>query len=121
MAYRVKITAPAEADAYAAFEQILELTPQGAQKWLSGLIDAIFSLEEMPTRCQIIPEAEEIGQPIRQLLYGKRSGTYRILFDMQENSEEGLRVRVLRIWHGARDRIKAEDLTDAGPGENGER
>ena len=110
MAYRVKLTQPAEADAYAAFEHIRELSPQSAEKWLRGLFEAVSTLEEMPSRCAIIPEAEELDLPLRQLLYGKRSGIYRIIFNIQELSEEGPRVRVLRIWHGARDEIRAEDI-----------
>jgi hypothetical protein len=58
----------------------------------------------------VIPEADELGRPVRHLLYGKRTGVYRIIFDIQETSEEGRRVRVLRIWHGTRDRITTEDI-----------
>lgn len=58
----------------------------------------------------MIPEADELGHPARHLLYGKRSGQYRIIFDIQEESEEGPCVRVLRIWHGSRDVITASDI-----------
>ncbi len=64
----------------------------------------------MPARCPVIPEADELGHPVRHLLYGRRTGVYRVIFDIQEVSEEGPRVRVLRIWHGARDAITAEDI-----------
>ena len=60
--------------------------------------------------CPLIPEAEELSYPARHLLYGKRSAIYRVIFDIQEESEEGPRVRVLRIRHGARDAISAEYL-----------
>ena len=72
MAYKVKLTATAEADAYAAYDYIREFSPRSAQKWLRELFQAIFTLDEMPSRCPVIAEAEEIGQPLRQLLYGKR-------------------------------------------------
>jgi plasmid stabilization system protein ParE len=110
MAYRVNLTAKAEADAYAAYEHIREVAPRSAEKWLIGLFALIQTLDEMPSRCALIPEAEEVGHPARQLLYGKRSGTYRIIFDIQEQSEEGPRIRVLRIRHGARAPITAEDI-----------
>ena len=110
MAYKVRLTAPAEADAYAAFERIREVAPRSAEKWLRGLFAAIQTLEEMPARCSLIPEATELAHPARQLLYGKRTGIYRIIFDVQEQSEEGPRVRVLRIWHGARDAITVADI-----------
>ena len=110
MTYEVKLTAPAEADAYAAYEYIRELSPGRAENWLRELFHAIFTLGEMPSRCPLISEAEDIGHPLRQLLYGKRTGTYRIIFDIQEESDEGPRVRVLRIWHGARNEITATDI-----------
>ena len=65
MAYRVSLAAPAEADAYAAFERIREAAPMHAEKWLTGLFKAIFTLDELPARCPVIPEAKELGFPAR--------------------------------------------------------
>src|SRR6266851_5337025 len=110
MAYKVRLTALAEADAYAAFERIRAASPAHAERWLTGLFQAVLSLGEMPARCPLIPEAEEIGRDIRQLVYGKRSGIHRIIFDIQEQSDEGPRVRVLRVWHGSRERLRVEDI-----------
>src|SRR5712691_6712128 len=110
MAYTVSLTARAEADAYAASERIRAVAPASAARWLTGLFTAIRTLTDMPARCPMIPEAAALGHPVRHLLYGKRTGVYRIIFDIQEESEEGPRVRVLRIWHGTRDRITAEDI-----------
>ena len=110
MAYRVSLTARAEADAYRAFERIREVAPESAERWLTGLFSAITSLAEMPARCPVIPEADDLGRPIRHLMYGRRTATYRIIFDIQEESEEGPRVRVLRIWYGGRDTLAAQDI-----------
>ena len=110
MAYTVSLTALAEADAYTAFERIRAVAPASVARWLTGLFAAIRTLADMPARCPVIPEADEIGSPVRHLLYGRRSGIYRIIFDIQEDSEEGPHVRVLRIWHGVRDAITAEDI-----------
>jgi hypothetical protein len=71
MAYRVSLAAPAETDAYTAFERIREAAPLHADMWLIGLFKAIFSLVEIPTRCPVIPEVKELGYPARHLLYGK--------------------------------------------------
>ncbi|MGC2656409.1 MAG: type II toxin-antitoxin system RelE/ParE family toxin [Bryobacteraceae bacterium] len=109
MAYRVSLAAPAEADAYAAFERIREAAPMHAWKWLTGLFKAIFSLDEMPARCPVIPEAEELGYPARHLLYGKRNGVYRIIFHIREEERH---VRVLRVWHTSRDTITAADVEE---------
>ena len=111
MTYAVKLTAPAESDAYQAFERIREVAPMSADTWLRKLFAAIATLAEMPDRCPMIPEAGELGHPARHLLFGKRTGQYRIIFDIQEASDEGPRVRILRIWHGSRDAIAAADIT----------
>ena len=70
MVYKVRLTSRAESDAYESYERIKIEAPRQAEKWLRGLFRAIFTLEQMPRRCAIIPEAEELGNEVRQLLYG---------------------------------------------------
>jgi len=64
MAYRVKLTALAQADAYQAFEYIREDAPGRAQEWLNGLFQEIDTLEEMPRRCPVIAEARDVGREV---------------------------------------------------------
>jgi plasmid stabilization system protein ParE len=109
MAYRVSLAAPAERDLHSAYERIRDLAPQHAEKWLTSLFDAIFSLNVSPARCPVIPEADEIGYPLRHLLYGKGKGVFRIIF---HTIEEEKHVQVLRIWHASRDAITAADVAD---------
>jgi plasmid stabilization system protein ParE len=109
MAWRVSLAAPAEKDAYAAFERIREVAPMRAEKWLTGLFKSILSLDKRPARCPVILEAKELGFPVRHLLYGKGRGVYRIVFHIREEERH---VRVLRIWHGSRDVITAADVED---------
>jgi plasmid stabilization system protein ParE len=107
MAYRVSLAAPAEADTYAAFERIRAAAPMHAEKWLTRLFEAIFSLDRLPARCPVILEAKDLGYPARHLLYGKGNGVYRIIFHVQEDEQH---VRVLRIWHASRHAITAADV-----------
>ena len=109
MAYRVSLAAPAEMDAYEAFERIREAAPMHAEKWLTALFEAIFSLDQIPARCPVITEAKELGYPARHLLYGKGKGIYRIIFDIREDEQH---VRVLRVWHASRDAITAANVVD---------
>ena len=106
MAYRVHLTDKALADADAT---VLWLQQQGAsaaaQRWFSSLWTAIDTLESHPGRCPRTPEAEDIGREIRELVFGKRRGTYRILIEVRDRT-----VYVLRIWHSARDAFTAGDL-----------
>lgn len=107
MAYRVSLSARAEDDAYAAFERIREAAPMHAEKWLMRLFAAIDTLDEAPARCPVISEAEELGFPARQLLYGRGRGVYRIIFDIREEERH---VRVLRIRHSSREALTAADM-----------
>jgi plasmid stabilization system protein ParE len=109
MAYRVSLAAPAEADAHTAFERIRAAAPLHVEKWLTRLFEAIFSLDKLPTRCPVIPEARELGYSARHLLYGKGNGVYRIIFHVQKDEQH---VRVLRIWHASRDAITAADVEE---------
>lgn len=58
MAYRVSLAAPAEVDAYAAFERIREAAPMHAEKWLTRLFEAILSLDKLPTVALSFPKRE---------------------------------------------------------------
>ncbi len=112
MAYRVRVSPSALADAESAYRWLKEqASEKQATQWYNGLADAINSLETLPLRCPLAPESERLEIAIRQLLYGKRSAAYRILFSIARENAEDV-VRVYRIWHGARDQIKAEDLND---------
>jgi plasmid stabilization system protein ParE len=109
MAYRVSLTAPAEADAYAAFERICAAAPRHAEKWLTRLFQAIFSLRKFPDRCPVISEARDLGYPARHLLFGKGNGVYRIIFHVQEDEQH---VSILRVWHASRHAITAANVEE---------
>lgn len=111
MAYRVDISRPAIEDAEAAYEWMRENTPDKAADWFAGLMDAIFSLENMPERCPFSPENREFVIEIRQLLYGKRRNAYRILFGIfYDNEADENVVRIYRIRHGAQRYLRDLEL-----------
>jgi plasmid stabilization system protein ParE len=74
MAFRVEISPR-------AFDDLDEIAryikQQGsfeqAEKWFNGIIAAIRTLEDLPHRCPVASESEELGQEVRLLLYGKRN------------------------------------------------
>jgi len=78
-----------------------------SEKWRVRLFQAILSLDEMPARCPVIPEAGELGYEARHLLYGRGNGVYPIIFHIREDERH---VRVLRVWHASRDAITAADV-----------
>ena len=81
MLYRVKVSRAAVADAESAYVWMkLNYSERQATKWFNGLVDAVNSLEEFPTRCPKAPESQELGLELRHLLYGKASACYRLVF-----------------------------------------
>ena len=101
MRYEVEFTEQASAEAVEAYSWIAEEAPGNALIWFEGLVKAIETLHVFPERCAIAPESEELGQEIRQLLYGK----YRLLFSI-----ENLTVFVLHVRHGAREYLFPEEF-----------
>jgi len=91
--YRVEITKAAERDIESILEHISRDNPGRAIRWIEKLERQIDSLENFPNRCPIIPEAKELGQEYRHLIYGD----YRTIFRVQI-----LKVTIMRVIHGAR-------------------
>lgn len=114
MTFRVITQPRAEAEAEEAFRWIYERSPEAAVRWYRELREAIESLATDPQRCALAPENESFEPEIRQLLYGRRRGVYRILFTIR-----GGVVSVLSVLHGARRTARHLPIEDE-PGEDGE-
>ncbi len=98
MTYRVVVTARARADALEAFRWKADRSTLAASRWLVGLEKAIASLSKLPSRHPIAEdESELLGIDLRQMIYGRRPGTYRLLFSI-----EGETVILHEIRHAAR-------------------
>src|SRR5438105_2714104 len=104
MNFRVIVQPRAEAELAAAYEWITERSPGGAAGWLDGLQTAIDSLEAYPRRCPSAPENDAFEEEVRQLLYGRRHGIYRVVFLIRDNT-----VYILTIRHGARQPLAPEE------------
>ena len=76
-----------------------------ANRWFDQLMGRIDTLELNPERCPMAAEAEELGVELRELLFGKRHGIYRILFVIS-----GRTVNILHIHHAARDKVTQQDI-----------
>jgi plasmid stabilization system protein ParE len=76
-----------------------------AKRWFNGLFAALQSLEDLPERCPIAPEAATHGLNVRQLLYGRSPMVYRILYAVEGDS-----VYILHIRHAARRSLDESEL-----------
>src|SRR5205823_9035701 len=107
MSLPVVVQPRARTDLREAYQWLAERSPRAAARWFQGISRAIQSLTDQPERCPLAPEADVFPFPIRQLLYGKRTGVYRILFVVQENA-----VSVLAVRHAARDYLDPMDAPE---------
>jgi plasmid stabilization system protein ParE len=96
MKYHVQISPQALEEVEEAYLWIRDKAPMTAARWYDRLMQAIDSLGDNPESYPLAPDAEAFDVPLRQMLFGKRSGIYRILFTVHGNV-----VRVHHIRHGA--------------------
>ena len=104
MSFRVAVARMAREEIADAVRWIGERSPDAALRWLDGLEQTLLGLADFPSRCAIAPETDTIGVEIRQQLYGRRAGRYRILFVIR-----GEVVHVIHVRHGARHVMQPDD------------
>lgn len=97
MSYRIEIEPEAEAGIDEAYHWLFERSPESAERWRQQLAEKLQSLAENPERCPLAHEERSIERGIREILFGRRRGIYRILFDIRGDT-----VRILHVRHGAR-------------------
>lgn len=105
MKFRVFVTANAKQDLRSYYELAAERAPHTAEKWLTRFELAINSLDSNPDRCPVAPENDAVTPQIHQLIFGKRSGAYRVLFTISDAD-----VRVLHIRRATMGTATSEDL-----------
>ena len=99
--FHVIIQPSASAEMEEAFLWIAGHNLEAAVKWFNGLQAAVQGLEIFPERCPLAPENDAFRDEIRQLIYGRRGGRYRIFFTIRSNA-----VHILHVRHGARDYLE---------------
>jgi plasmid stabilization system protein ParE len=114
MAYRVVLADSAKTDADHLWNWVVSQAPRKGPAWFERLIDALYSLETLPQRCPKAREADTAKRPIRCLLFGKRHGVYRILYEIDEKRRT---VWILHIRHGALKDLPSSELANI-PREN---
>jgi plasmid stabilization system protein ParE len=98
MAFRVKQTAQADYDLDIILEWLLaQQAGDAGLRWFRKQKDDINSLAEMPERCLLALENDELPFEVRQLLYGRKPHQYRVLFTIEADT-----VVILHIRHGRR-------------------
>ena len=115
MAYQVALADTAKADANSIYDWVSKKTPMRGPEWFEELLDYMYSLEEMPSRCSLAREAAEAKRQIRCLHFGKRRHVYRILYEVDESRRT---VWILHIRYGALQDLDPDQLSQL-PGQSG--
>lgn len=105
MSHAINISPRAMADIRATVVWRSQGSRSAAARWHAGVLVAIRSLANKPNRCPPADEAADLGVDLRQLLYGRRRQVYRILFTI-----EGETVNILRVRHAAREQLDPDDI-----------
>lgn len=105
MTHRVFVTEEAKRNLRAAYLWAADRAPETALRWLSRFESELQSLSRSPERCPRAPEDSLVAAEIRQFLFGRRSGAYRVLFTIV-----GDEVRILHIRRASRDWADSADL-----------
>ena len=105
MPYDIHIFPKAMADIGASVAWRSQRSPSDGARWYTGILTAIRSLRSQPDRCPLAYEAADLGLDLRELLHGRRQSVYRVLFTIEEQS-----VNILRVRHAAQDRLKPGDI-----------
>ncbi len=110
MNYRVVIETRAIRDIDEATGWIAAQASEAAERWFNAIEAEINTLSRFPERC---PRAREDGlfkYELRQLVFGRRHGRYRVIFTIYEDT-----VHVLHVRHGARSSMTKAEIEDLLP------
>jgi plasmid stabilization system protein ParE len=107
VAYEVKLTVTARADADSIYDWVVAEAPLSGPVWFEELLEALGSLDKLPLRCPQAREAAEAGRDIRCLIFGRSRHRYRILYAVDERRRT---VSILHIRHGALRDLDPTDL-----------
>lgn len=68
-------------------------SPSEAERWYVSILESIYSLEHMPTRCLLAREAETLGIELHNLWFGlSAKQTHRVLYTVDGNTVNVFRV-----------------------------
>jgi plasmid stabilization system protein ParE len=110
MPFRIEIAPQAFEDLDSIAEHIgRHGSTESASRWFNGIIDAIRTLGEMPSRCPLADESEDVRAEVRLLLHGKRNRRYKVFFAIHRETET---VRVFHVRHWARKPADADEMKD---------
>ena len=105
MTFEIEYTAHAQSELEDVYLWIKARAPGSAARWRDDLIAKVESLATDPGRHRLAPESRRFSVEIRQLLFRKHRGQFRILFTIS-----GKCVVILSVRHHSRRPLEEGDL-----------
>ncbi len=105
MNFRVEITREAAREVERRYRTIADQSRPAAKRWQANLLKTIDSLKSNPERFPLAPESDWYGRDLREVYFGKRLHTYRVIFVIRDAT-----VYILRVRHGSQDFLGTDDL-----------
>ena len=106
MTYRVILTENAKANLREYYERAAEHAPEAAAAWFNRFHESLQTLAVQPERCAFAPENSLFEEEIRQFQFGKRIGTFRVLFSIVDKEVRVLHIRRAEMGDATHDDIK---------------
>lgn len=88
--YPVEISEDAEWDVAQFHARIAWDKPGAADRWAEAVRDQMLSLNQLPERYEVIPEADQFSAEYRHIIFGN----YRIIYRVEHD-----RVVIVRVIH----------------------
>lgn len=82
MPFRVIVLPRTQRDIENAVFWLAKQSVPAAERWRVGLLEIFEKLETAPNRFPLADESTDLNVEIRELLFGRRRGVYRILFSI---------------------------------------
>lgn len=106
MTFEVEYTPNAIREVEDVYLWIKARAPISADRWKEDFIAKVETLSKDPQRHRLAPENSKFSCDIRQLLFRKHRGQFRIIFTISEN-----KVIVLSLRHHSRRPLDEGDLS----------
>ena len=101
--YQIEITDVADMEIESVYITWMRFGQKSADQWYAGLTKALENIAQFPRGFALAKDSDKLGGNVRQMIYGKGSAAYRILYRVIEpgDGDPGV-VRIVRVRHAAR-------------------
>ena len=106
MTFHVNVTVRARRDVERVVNAVRTKTPINASRWHARVWASFGRLKYLPSRFGRCDESDDLGLEIREYVFGKRQGAFRVVYLI-----DGQTVHILRVIHASHGPLTLDDLS----------